>query len=909
MDLLTLDQNSIRKTVTSSSFTKKPRSTKNKDTKHFFLFRNEGRPSSTFSQFRQNRQLTSHTKTDVNYTINSNKNIAYFRDILNYSKGLINKYNQDKLDIKLNNTVKTLSSEHNDYPITISPTKATITFINNQSRKNNKISIKKHLEKGISQLNLDDYYNNIEKYETKEHTPLSIENSINNKTNKYEIKTSGKLVTNLVKNLLYKNNFCSYTSNAKKQLNKTQKSFYLSSKENTTKDETDFPKINQLSSRNVSKFYLLNETSPQCLSLDLPKNGTQYSLPQTFRDVKDKLTNEVKLLLSENKNNYKAENSFQSIPKNLTNYANDLIAKIKIVNIFLDKQNKSNFVPKQQRHKIIYVILDGTVIFTKNYIKGFYIEIPSRRYLSFLETKKQRLMKFYEFLNKCEKLFNLHIQLKNIFLANGIPIFDLIDIPEKDRFVFVSSNSLFKGIHLFNGDHITRKEAKIVNEICDKDMQLLHFKPASKERVQKFNFSNFLKKKKKNQNKKNIVKKFKKIIKKKKYLLDQSFTFGITSNEDIEEYKYYSDNENKKNRIKNYLNLSGYNKYETISKLSDYHLHSKINDLMTKRDEKIHKFTSKRPDEKTFEGINKLIKSYNSIRAKKYKINVNHLPLKEQNVEEELRENATTMMKLFIKKMKIFRNYKDTNKELNTVAFYGNFATNPKHKNYVQKNIWNTHNLIYYSDYKTEKYYPDLISFNIPSYLKTFPKLKRREFFEIFVEFKTLLKLCVTINKNIHLVKEGIDFNTFFSCNPQMKSQGQELAMKIFTSINTLNSKYINWAEYMHGLLTIKSRELNDKLDLFLKIIDSDGNGYLSFDEVYSLSIDSLSRSINKPHSNQDDNEVVKTLADYFAKLIFQLVEMPIDKEIPIEMIKQKICEGGKAASYLEMFICADNFT
>ena len=29
---------------------------------------------------------------------------------------------------------------------------------------------------------------------------------------------------------------------------------------------------------------------------------------------------------------------------------------------------------------------------------------------------KVRLMKFYEFLNKCEKLFNLHIQLKNISL-------------------------------------------------------------------------------------------------------------------------------------------------------------------------------------------------------------------------------------------------------------------------------------------------------------------------------------------------------------------------------------------------------------------------------------------------------------------------------------------------------------
>ena len=35
---------------------------------------------------------------------------------------------------------------------------------------------------------------------------------------------------------------------------------------------------------------------------------------------------------------------------------------------------------------------------------------------------------------------------------------------------------------------------------------------------------------------------------------------------------------------------------------------------------------------------------------------------------------------------------------------------------------------------------------------------------------------------------------------------------------------------------------------------------------------------------------------------------MPLDSEIPIDFIKQKITEGGIAASYLEMLICADNF-
>ena len=96
---------------------------------------------------------------------------------------------------------------------------------------------------------------------------------------------------------------------------------------------------------------------------------------------------------------------------------------------------------------------------------------------------------------------------------------------------------------------------------------------------------------------------------------------------------------------------------------------------------------------------------------------------------------------------------------------------------------------------------------------------------------------------------------------------------------------------------------------MFVKIIDSDHNGKLSFDEVFDLSVVSLKRTIgNENEKDKNSNYVIGVLGDFFAKLIFQLVDMPLDSEIPINVIKDKICQGGIAAEYLEMFICADNF-
>jgi hypothetical protein len=61
--------------------------------------------------------------------------------------------------------------------------------------------------------------------------------------------------------------------------------------------------------------------------------------------------------------------------------------------------------------------------------------------------------------------------------------------------------------------------------------------------------------------------------------------------------------------------------------------------------------------------------------------------------------------------------------------------------------------------------------------------------------------------------------------------------------------------------------------------------------------------SLERGLGTGSNNEVIKQLADYFADLIFNLVEVPVDEEIPMQKIRDKIILRGKEASYLEMFV------
>ena len=167
-----MEHHSIRKTLLNKTFTedlitKPPASTKNKTANHFYIPKTIGRPLSNMSSFKRTFKKTDNKTGEYQ---SPGKDIEYFRDILNYSKGLIKAYNKDKFRLKLNKTVKSFSIEPNDYTENISPVRENYINFNSTQRlkeQSSKFRLVKDTDKIINYLDLDNYYNKLERDETK----------------------------------------------------------------------------------------------------------------------------------------------------------------------------------------------------------------------------------------------------------------------------------------------------------------------------------------------------------------------------------------------------------------------------------------------------------------------------------------------------------------------------------------------------------------------------------------------------------------------------------------------------------------------------------------------------------------------------------------------------------------------
>ena len=211
-----------------------------------------------------------------------------------------------------------------------------------------------------------------------------------------------------------------------------------------------------------------------------------------------------------------------------------------------------------------------------------------------------------------------------------------------------------------------------------------------------------------------------------------------------------------------------------------------------------------------------------------------------------------------------------------------------KKNKFLIQNVEKVQNLEFQIDFYLKKFYPDLIWFNIPKLLSSYPSITRKDLFNLFVQYRSLVKICVALNRAIKVLKKGVDFKTFHQGVSQISSESEELARKIFNSINEKNNNYLNWEEFLKGMITINSESISDKIDMFFKIIDTDGNGLLSYQEVVELSLLSLKRNLLEKDKDFDD--IINELARYFADLIFKLVDIEKDDEIPLVKIKEVYC-------------------
>jgi Ca2+-binding EF-hand superfamily protein len=505
---------------------------------------------------------------------------------------------------------------------------------------------------------------------------------------------------------------------------------------------------------------------------------------------------------------------------------------------------------------------------------------------------------------------------KSVFLKNGDPVLDLYDIPDEDKYIYVSTSVIFKGLTLV---YTINKKQFYKNKILNNKTENTFYRSdnkniglARKREIFKAKL-NYLKSFKKktdfkfvNQKEINSHKNFKKKL---KYGMNNGKLNRSTilcEESDNDEWNYLSESEPKKSLRKTLLEKRfNNNKYLLFLFFNESTI--EVHKILSKiKKDKQNKKTEKKIEElidayqQEYKGKVKKFEDYIKLKKKRFKVGEYKVTHTSERFNP-IREQTKDLMQKFLQKMEIIKVGKiDDFDEMHVKC------KTDRHLKFLEKNKAGLKNIYFNLDKQVDKFYPTLIYFNIPKLMELYKNFDRRELYELFAQYKVLMKLCVALNKSLKFINNGIDFRTFWKGVPQMRNEGMDLAEKMFNVINERKNNYMSLDEFFQGMAIIKSNKIEDKIDMFFKIIDSDGNGLLSYDEVYEISLMSLQRNVSNEEGSNE--QVINELAEYFANLIFKLVNVDREEEIPLPVIKERIIVGGEEAKYLEMFCCTDGF-
>ena len=371
---------------------------------------------------------------------------------------------------------------------------------------------------------------------------------------------------------------------------------------------------------------------------------------------------------------------------------------------------------------------------------------------------------------------------------------------------------------------------------------------------------------------------------------------------------YLNDTGNKNmTMIKKSIEEKDFNKLKQLIEQDNDLMNQQISARLKRLEETKEKYKLERPNEDTEEGLEKLFEKYNTKRAKEKNIKTN-LSLKKKEDNNSLINIGTK------EKSDFYMKYRFNNILMDTKGNPRLLLKLEEEKNRPEKiTDFEIATLANRANRKVEKCFPDLCAFNLPKVLRQNKEYNLKLLYDVFIEFKSLLKCGMVHNKNLNLDKQGIDFDTFFNCNTKINQQGIALSKKIFKAFNNkTNINYMSWQNYFEGMMKIKDQNIDNKLDLFFQILDENGDGSFDYNEVYNLSLISLQRVI-PPDKNygklEDDKEnITHILAEFLTKFVFELCGIETDGDIPIDLLRAKMDEKNEQSDYLEFFLCADNF-
>ena len=535
--------------------------------------------------------------------------------------------------------------------------------------------------------------------------------------------------------------------------------------------------------------------------------------------------------------------------------------------IQLHKLNTKNINHNVRR---IYVIMQNSIVTNINDIPGIFINIPNFSLLKTYQLEKRE--KLYQNLLKIlNKRFECKRKINSIFSPNKDIILDLLDIKREYKYIYVSPTIICKSIsivispnfiNLYNNDF-----QDFLYGIKKHDYNILT-KFITKKRKTKFKIDNITKG-----------------IKSKYEQLKPHYSFSAGENE-IEniEYIYYSDNEEKKEKLEkdNHLNKDYILKNDFFINLVENDINKKLKPLEDNLNYKTTFNLKESYDNFTID-FRKLLSRFRQELYKKYGLNpknFNSESAKNKNVNYDFRDMDNKFEKLFLQK---------------------NFEKIKLNKKFNKKKITNI-------DKKVNRQYSHFVTYNIPKIVPN-PEL-RKKFFDIFVQFKSLVSIALSMKQNDFILKNGLDFDTFWNCIPEIQDEREFFAKKLFTHMNKSNSSLLNIKDFINGMNFIKNSHLSEKLELYMHSMNIGNNGQINYSDAVKISKQSILKNLDGDNNVEDDGILVKELSTFLASYIFKLVGCDTKSSINIDDLKRIInkskesndIEVIKDLEYLELF-------
>ena len=137
----------------------------------------------------------------------------------------------------------------------------------------------------------------------------------------------------------------------------------------------------------------------------------------------------------------------------------------------------------------------------------------------------------------------------------------------------------------------------------------------------------------------------------------------------------------------------------------------------------------------------------------------------------------------------------------------------------------------------------------------------------------------------------GVEKSVFMRGMKQQYLDNTDFLDRIFNSVDKDLKDFLTWEEFFAALKLISSSDLNDKIDLFFQIVDSDGNGNFSYDEIKEICELSMPK-IDLAKYKDGRDRIREETSDFYAYYIFKILGKQLDEEIPISDFKQAIFHG-----------------